>query len=118
MLIVSKQRALLSWYDETILVLSKIASGARPSPSFACAKAMLPTERTICGSFELAGFDKSVDFAYRVALQDAQRSSESTDDIRRQQRAWLNERNRCGGDANCIRAAMKTQLDWYASRSF
>ncbi|WP_174992889.1 lysozyme inhibitor LprI family protein [Burkholderia arboris] len=113
LLMMSKQRVLLSWYDETILVLSKIASGAKPSPSFACSKATLPTEWAICGSFELAGFDKSVDSAYRVALRDAQQSSESIVDIQRQQRAWLKERNRCGSNSNCIQAAMKKQLDGY-----
>lgn len=111
-----KKRVMLRWYDQMILVLAKLPPGAKPSPSFACAKATLPTERAICGSLELAGFDKSVGFAYSVALWEARRHSESTVDIRCKQREWLNERNRCGRDTQCIQAEMKKQLKWYESR--
>lgn len=114
---VGKNRVMLPWFDQTILVLTKIAPGVKPAPSFACAKATLPTERTICGSLELAGFDKSVDFAYRLALQSLRRFSESTVDVQRKQCDWLNERNRCGSDAQCIQVEMEKQLEWYAKRT-
>ncbi|CAB3974827.1 PF07007 family protein [Burkholderia aenigmatica] len=118
LLIMSGNRVMLRWYDETILVLKKIEPQAEPVPTFACAKAVLPTERTICGSFELAGLDKSVDFSYRLALREARQIPVDAIEIRRRQSAWLGERNRCGSDANCIQVAMKRQLEWYASKSF
>ncbi|WP_143331025.1 lysozyme inhibitor LprI family protein [Burkholderia aenigmatica] len=118
LLIMSGNRVMLRWYDETILVLKKIEPQEEPVPTFACAKAVLLTERVICGSFDLAGLDKSVDFSYRQALREARQNPADVVEIRRQQSAWLGERNRCGSDADCIQAAMKRQLEWYASKSF
>jgi len=36
----------MSWYDSTILSLTRVAAGAPPKPSFSCAKASTPTEKT------------------------------------------------------------------------
>jgi len=84
---------------EYLLVLRRRPDGARPAASFDCAKASNPTEKTICGSFDLAAWDRSVDLALRQAIEKWPAKTKLLRDL---QAAWLVERNACGVDAKCI----------------
>lgn len=78
------------------------------SPSFACAEARLPAEKTVCASRELAAMDRKLNDAYSDALgiwpadeQTRQRAA---------QKQWLAQRNACSkaDDAPlCLRDAYR-----------
>jgi uncharacterized protein len=85
--------------SQVLLVFERRASDARPRASFPCEKAASPTEKAICGSFDLAGWDRSVAEAYRQALH---RNREHQETVRDDQKAWLKNRDACGDRVSCI----------------
>jgi uncharacterized protein YecT (DUF1311 family) len=100
------------WYDQTVLTLRKLSSDAPPSPSFPCATARSSVEKAICGSVELAGFDRSLAEAYAAALDRKKRDNgrEAVRRTRNAQAQWQVSRDRCGADAGCIRKSIETRL--------
>jgi uncharacterized protein len=84
---------------ETVLFLVRRKADEKPKPSFSCTKASTPTEKAICESFVLAGWDRSVSLAW-------QRAQEFGYDSMEDQKAFLRTRDKCGGDAACIEKAM------------
>ena len=91
-----------------VLVLRKENAHPPIHASFACAKARNPAERTICASATLAGYDRSVAAAYRFALR---RSSDDASSLRKAQRKWIESRDACGTDANCLVDSMRNRID-------
>jgi uncharacterized protein len=98
---------------DTATVLPKVAADVPPkrsadSPSFACAEAKLPAEKTVCASRELAAMDRKLNEAYSDALR-----TWSADERTRQraaQKQWLAQRNACSkaDDAPlCLRDAYR-----------
>lgn len=98
----------LHFDNQTVLTLRRRASGATPAASFACAKAATATEKTICGSFDLASWDRSVALAFRQALG---RRRDKDADLKRSQREWLRKRDACGSDAACIDEAQWRRVE-------
>jgi uncharacterized protein YecT (DUF1311 family) len=89
----------MHYSDQVLLTLLRRPKGARPRASFDCGKATTPTETTICASFDLAGWDRSVATAYKQALK---RSPEKDKDLRDDQHRWLAKRDTCGAKTDCI----------------
>jgi uncharacterized protein YecT (DUF1311 family) len=107
----------MRWYDQTILRLKKLPENARPSPSFACAKAAADAEKAICGSVSLAAFDRSVADAY-AAVAKLYSDPDDRDDLqklRSAQREWIVKRNACKADAACLEKSMQGRLEELAS---
>ena len=102
---------ILRWGDETILVLDRLPAEAKPQPSFDCAKASSPAEKTICSSLQLASFDRSVAWSYKVARDDIKDTDDSPVKLAAEQRAWLRKRDTCGADASCLLKTMEQRLD-------
>jgi len=102
------------WYDDSILILSRLPVNAKPKPSFDCAKARTPDEKTICGSVSLSSFDNSVAESYANVVRSFKREHDSKglNRLKTAQKAWLTKRNACGVDAGCIKKAMLLQLDF------
>ncbi|MGO4330997.1 lysozyme inhibitor LprI family protein [Cupriavidus sp. M-11] len=105
----------LRWYDQTILILTKIVPGTAPSPSFSCFHARPSAEKAICRSHELAGLDKSIARAYSLYLAEGKQIPFDTTENVRRHRSWLHERNACGGNGACLAKTMKNQLGWLSS---
>jgi len=101
---------LLTNYDGSgyVLVLRKAGEHEPIHASFACAKAHNASERTICASATLAGYDRSVAAAYRFALQ---RTGDDANSLRRTQRQWIESRDACGADADCLTDSMRDRTD-------
>lgn len=93
-------------YDsQTILVLRRRPMDAKPSAAFDCAKASNPTEKVICGSYDLASWDRSVDLGYRHVLErlrEVQADQGDTVALKKQQEEWRRHRSACAADAACI----------------
>ena len=76
-------------------------SGSRQTlqgPSFRCTGTLSPTEALICSDVELSAYDRAVAFAYSHKWY-------PQDQHRRDQLAWLKDRNACGGDRSCVLSA-------------
>lgn len=101
----------LRWRDETILVLDRLPPDAKPQPSFDCAKANSATEKAICGSVQLASFDRSVSWSYKIAYDDLKHDGDNPSPLVSSQQAWLRKRNACGSNVSCLLTTMKQRLD-------
>jgi hypothetical protein len=104
----SEPDVLLVRYDpQVLLVLKRRPPNARPSPSFDCARTTGSTEMTICDSFPLAAWDRSVALALK---QVSQMFPERSDELKRSQGQWTRERNACGTSAKCIDDSLQNRV--------
>lgn len=101
---------LMTNYDNSgyVLVLERNNAGYAATPSFACGKASTPAERAICQSATLAAYDRSVAAAWRRALSLA---GDDSAELRQAQKAWLETRNACGSDVDCLGKSMRERVD-------
>lgn len=89
-------------------LLRNVASGHTGSrtvanehrPSFDCAKASTRVEHTICGNADLAELDRAVARHYAAALDGLDAGGRAQ--LQAEQRAWIAQRDRCGGDVMCL----------------
>jgi uncharacterized protein YecT (DUF1311 family) len=94
---------------DLLLVLQRRAADTRPVASFDCARPPAnKTEETICHSFDLAAWDRSVALALRQATE---RSPENESSLRESQAAWLKERDACATDAACIKEKLWRRVE-------
>jgi rhodanese-related sulfurtransferase len=77
------------------------------APSW-CANAGKPSERTICGSSVLANLDSQLSDAYQAARN--RTSGYQQQQLIRDQRSWLQDRDGCGSDGGCIERAYRDRL--------
>jgi uncharacterized protein YecT (DUF1311 family) len=80
-----------------------------PAASFDCAKAGTAPEKAICSDVPLARLDRALADGYAQALSWASDDAEKAK-IRDAQRAWIAERNACGGDVACLTAAYEARI--------
>jgi len=84
---------------------------AQGGPSFDCAKASTPVERTICRSAELAKADRDVATTYAALA--AKLSGAAKDHLVKDQQRWVGNRNRaCTGEdaATCLKSRYENRL--------
>jgi uncharacterized protein YecT (DUF1311 family) len=109
-------RMAVRWYDQTVLILRRLARTEKPEASFDCSRAATATESAICASHVLAGFDRSISEAYAAALKSNRSIAPAgSDRLIASQRAWLRTRDACGGDVRCLGKAMRQRLDRLAA---
>lgn len=83
-----------------------LAAAAAPAPSFDCAKAATPVEKTICADADLARLDGELVAAYRQALGQAR----DGDALKSEQQTWLRQvRNKCPSAA-CLTDAYQARI--------
>lgn len=88
--------------------LMGFASGVQAAPSFDCSKASTRVENLICDHDRLAQLDSEMAAAYRTALRDSPWAS-ANKRIRREQKAWLSQRNRCE-TKRCLRQLYRDRI--------
>ena len=88
--------------------LMGFASGVQAAPSFDCSKASTRVENLICDHDRLAQLDSEMAAAYRTALRDSPWAS-ANKRIRREQKAWLSQRNRCETKC-CLRQLYRDRI--------
>lgn len=82
-----------------------------PKPSFACAGALAPVERTICRSTELSTLDSRLAQAYQRRLDNAQDGADRRT-VQQMQRDWVGKaRASCGTDEACLQAVYLARID-------
>lgn len=84
------------------LALSQTAFSA----SFDCEKARTLIEKTICSNQELSNLDDSLMLAYK----EARKNSETPDDIKHAQRAWLKSKRNLCQTAECLIQVHKERI--------
>jgi len=112
-----KGQLAMHWFDDTILIMSRLPANAKPKPSFDCTKAKIPAEKTICGSIELASFDLSVSKSYKQNIEGFTEGKDTSavKRVKAAQKAWLKKRDACGTDAACLKKSMEDQLEAMAN---
>ncbi|MGE0049550.1 MAG: hypothetical protein AB7T01_11555 [Acidithiobacillus sp.] len=86
-----------------------------------CSKARSPTEKAICDDPELIKSDRQLNCDYRSFLDEYQKKGNHDcllEDEAARQKSWLQERDACGNDVNCIKFAYAdrtNQIRSYAS---
>jgi uncharacterized protein YjbI with pentapeptide repeats len=88
----------LTPYEARILIAAtRSLAVAEDRPSFDCAKATAPIERTLCGEYEseLRSLDRALAEAW-AAVRAAGKGDLAA------QRRWLASREKCGGDRTCL----------------
>ena len=91
-----------------VLVLRPLSPGQPVHASFPCAPARGPAEQTICTDPALAGLDRSVAAAFRLARDGANGLVRVADTsaLLASQRAWIRTRDACGLDRRCLADTM------------
>lgn len=111
---IDEQQIMMSWHDQTILILSPLSPEQKVTASFNCKKAQTDSELAICKDWALAAFDKSVANAYdnNISYYQTQADAENLlSSLKIEQRKWLTNRERCGVEQLCLRTAMDTRID-------
>ncbi len=94
--------AIAAAWDQRRPKTSGGSSNRRPDsgPAFDCALASTSTERTICAVPALGSLDRELNSLYAGLIDEP--GSPGADALRREQRGWIGQRNRCGADAACL----------------
>ena len=87
--------------------LAGVAAATPDGPSFDCAKAALPTEKTICADPQLSAIDRLIADAYKN-FEPAYGGDKKTI-----ARGLVADRNACGSDTICIAAVLNNALETY-----
>ncbi|QKJ85691.1 DUF1311 domain-containing protein [Paramixta manurensis] len=102
---------LTNWYSDSYLVLKRLPAHPQPNPGFDCSKASSAAEKTICSSFELSAWDRSVNNAFNMLLFQTKHNSDDAHKeiviLKSEQQTWLKERNTCGSDVQCLEKKMR-----------
>lgn len=96
---------LRAWFVVSTLGWLLLSSSAQAA-SFDCTKAQGKVEHLICDSPELSQLDDELAAAYEEALQDPSNSKA----IKRAQKLWLKQRNKCA-DTNCVNRAYIPRIE-------
>jgi uncharacterized protein YecT (DUF1311 family) len=87
------------------LALAGIVGTAAQTASFDCTKAATSVEKLICADAELSRLDSRLAAAYR----EARRGTDDPQMLLAEQRAWLEQRNRCG-DGDCLTEVYRQRI--------
>lgn len=81
----------------TLIAATRALSEADDRPSFDCAKASAPIEKTLCGEYEseLRALDRDLAAAWAAAREAGKGDLAA-------QRRWLASRDKCGDDRTCL----------------
>lgn len=76
-------------------------ASAAEAASFRCWPWLNAAEKTVCRNAELSRLDDELNTEYRFGTR--QLSGNARNRLRRDQRAWLKHRDRCGRSIRCLR---------------
>ena len=95
------------------LLLSVGTGTVAKAASFDCNKATTETEIAICADPELSALDELMGQAYRLAKTSADWMTPQ--ELRNSQKAWLQQRNRCSENFDCLRSSYVQRLEEVSS---
>jgi uncharacterized protein YecT (DUF1311 family) len=100
-----------------LVALIAMAAASRPAASqeFDCRNANYASERAVCGSERLSALDERMNALYGD-LRAVSGNRYARADLKDYQRQFLDARNACGRDAECINGAYLDQISVLESR--
>jgi uncharacterized protein len=113
------RRLAMLWRNSAIILLSRAPADIPPPASFDCTKARTPVEKTICGSVELSLLDSNVAAWYkgtpgslssRAWGEQDKRYLDAVTQYKSEQKAWLKQRDACGGDPECLKKSIDARI--------
>ncbi|WP_261455562.1 lysozyme inhibitor LprI family protein [Serratia ficaria] len=107
------QKALVKWYDGSLLQLERLPENPKPVASFDCTKAKSIVEKTICSDFNLSAYDKSVSQAWLLAKKQATDVGDKKlmTSLSSTQKAWLLQRDKCRDNKDCLTNMMQERIN-------
>lgn len=93
-------------YGLLLLGCAALASSTAIAASLDCSKAVSTVEKIICTTSDISRLDDELSAAYMAA----QARSPDRVALGREQHLWLAQRDACGADQTCIRAAYEARL--------
>lgn len=95
----------------SLLALAIMAGSVKPAKAqeFDCRNAEFASEMTICGSDRLSALDERMNALYRD-LKAAYGDRYQRNGLKAYQRQFLDARDACGGDTECIKGAYLDQI--------
>jgi len=115
---VAKDQLAIRWYDNTILLLNRLPPNPKPQPSFQCERSKKPAEKEICSSLSLSELDQSVSRLFSVIAKERREHGElqQLKKLQSAQKGWINKRNKCARDVNCLKNSMQERLEELAPK--
>ena len=92
-----------------VLVMALIGPKMAFAASYDCSKASTATEHAICDYPELSALDDLMGQTYRLAKTSA--NWMTPQQLRNTQKAWMQQRNRCGDNFDCLRSSYVQRLE-------
>ena len=96
--------------------LTVSSAQAASHPSFNCRYADHITEYAICSSYWLGKLDRRMAYWFRKSMIRAHHFGYARQE-RREQRAWLHQRNACGGYKKCIARKYRQRIRLLRNRA-
>ena len=100
-------------FNVLTLAMGAILAGVGDADAMDCSRASTPAERAICGNKKLLFLDRDLTIVYHKFIKvfsDTGHYTHLVAATRTGQKEWLRERNACGSDAACIKAAYEKRL--------
>ncbi len=83
---------------------------AANAASFDCAKAATPTEHAICDNPQLSHLDDQTSGLYYTLISNGSLTPAQVSQVKSQQVKFLQQRNACGANYNCLVSAYTAQI--------
>lgn len=101
--------------SRSITVLAAFAGAAlfataSHAASFDCARASTPTEHAICDNPQLSSLDEQTAGAYYTMISNGSLSPQQVSQVKASQVKFLQQRNACGANYNCLIDAYTSQM--------
>jgi uncharacterized protein len=95
-----------------------VAAGTASAASFDCAKATTPTEHAICDNPQLSQLDdQTAGLYYTLISGGAPQATTSVEAVKKEQAGFINKRNQCGANYNCLIDAYTAQIMYLKAAS-
>ena len=94
----------------SILAAAALGTTAAHAASFDCGKASTPTEHAICDNPQLSHLDDQTSGLYYTLISNGSLSPAQVSQVKSQQVKFLQQRNACGANYNCLVSAYTAQI--------
>lgn len=101
-----------------VLLAGTLSVGVSHAASFDCTKASTPTEHAICDNPQLSSLDEQTAGLYYTLISGgAPQATASVADVKKQQEAFIQKRDQCGANYNCLIDAYTAQIMYLKAAS-
>ena len=92
------------------ILAAALAPAAAEAASFDCSRAATPTEHAICDNPQLSSLDDQTAGMYYTMISNGSLSPAKVSQVKAAQASFLQKRNTCGANYNCLIDAYTAQI--------